>query len=1025
MGAAAAGELSLSLLHEGADEGFGGNLCWVFDDLRPTKDETNADSAGHGDCRTFAVTFISTGFCCPGLYVVNRATLVFTVRFSSFISQLLLLAALTASIAGADPRQGIWAHERSELAPHPDVKWGQLENGFRYALLPHDGVPGSATLHLLVLAGAIDEEDNELGLAHFMEHMAFRGNKSFPENEMVRYFQELGIEFGSDINAVTAFDHTAYTLDFREASASMLQRGLEMFRSFASQVEFRADLLEQERGVILSELRTRDSLSMRGQMAAMKSVFDGLKFIERSPGGTFDSVKALSGSQFENFYRRYYRPDLMVLVGVGDFDAAEMAQLTREVFGDMSRPALPIPERSLGQLRESRGLRASTFRISDVGSMQVMIGSPETLPDEPDSFEKRVAQFEESLAMNLFNQRLQRRLMNIPGGSARLETLVGNRAAMAVMGTGAQAWENHLRSMDNMIRSTYLHGFQASEVQPERERQARMVGLAAELEGTRDPNEIAQALLTSIVEDEVFVGVGRELEWRRNWLNGLQIEKVNEAFRRVWNLEERVVHFSGDLPDDFETTEVIELLETNGRITPDPVRLLAREEKQFEMKPWGDPGTAELVGEVPEIGAKLYRLSNGVRVNIISTPYEPGVVHGVARIGSGLLDMPGNKPALKEFGTQTLLASGTAHYLSNDVREIIGSELLSFNFGVEDHDAFTFTGAAQTNKFDAFLGIVTDFLFRPKFGTYVHRSNRMQATMARASSSMGMQEGMRQLTDHLFAGDARFTWGNFVDYVGLSSTDVRRWMQEPLSEGYAEVSIVGDIDEAEAIDLVERTLGTLPQRQEEKKIRGKLKPLEVTAAPGFKRIEFVGEDHLSLVMGHWPVQAELSDRDLGALYILATLLENEVRDEIRQAMGLAYSPSADFQQFEGFSEFGMLVATVDCAAEESTRIARMVEDIAVDLSRHGIDEGSFIGARGILSSQVRRAWRDNSYLLSSIMRVQERPETVEQIAALHNGLIDDITREEVQSWANKVLTRRNTRTAAIVPKQFIGIFQTD
>ena len=236
---------------------------------------------------------------------------------------------------------------------------------------------------------------------------------------------------------------------------------------------------------------------------------------------------------------------------------------------------------------------------------------------------------------------------------------------------------------------------------------------------------------------------------------------------------------------------------------------------------------------------------------------------------------------------------------------------------------------------------------------------------------------------------------------------------------------MGDISQEEAVSLAERTLGALPTRAEEKKIRGKLKPLKISAPPGFKRIEFVGERHLAIVKGHWPVEGELSTRDLGALYILATLLENEVRDEIRNDMGLAYSPTANFQQFEGFSEFGMLVASVDCASEESTRIARMVEDIAVDLSRNGIDEGAFKGARGILSSQVRRAWRDNSYLLDTIMRAQERPGTAEQITALHNGLIDGITRREVEAWAKKVLTRRNTRTAAIVPKQFIGIFQTE
>jgi len=943
----------------------------------------------------------------------------------SFFFLLGVLISGAVSLAQNPAREGLWAHETSNLQPHPDVVWGKLDNGFRYALLPHDGVPGSASLQLLVLAGAIDEKDHERGLAHFMEHMAFRGNGSFPEEEMVTFFQELGIEFGSDINAVTAFNYTSYMLDFREVTTPTLRRGLELFRSFAAEVEFRPDLVEQERGVILSELRSRDSVMARGQFDAMQAVFDGLTFIDRAPGGSPESVRSFTPGMFESFYRRYYRPDLMVLVGAGDFEPAELAALAEEIFGSLEKPSSPVPERDLGALRSARGLQVSTFRVSNVGSMQVVLGSPATLPDRPDSKAKRFAEFDEAFAMDLLNQRLQRGLMAIPNGSAQLETMVENRAALAAFSTGPQAWENHLRNMDNMIRATYLHGFKPQEMDPARDLQLRRVELAEDLVGGRDPKDITQTMIDSIVDHEVFVGLEQELQWRGGWLRGMSAHALIRALCEGGGLDNLVVHFGGELPPEFETSEVVEILAANRKSEPDDIRLLAREEKPFEMKPWGDPGTSELVGEIPEIGAKLYRLSNGVRVNIISSPFEPGVVQGVVRVGAGLLDMPGDKPALKEFGLQTLFASGTAHYLANDLQKVISSDLLVFDFGVDDHDAFTFSGATESDKLDAFLGLVTEFLFKPKFGTYVHRSQKVQATMSRASSAVGMQEGIRQLTDHLFEGDARFTWGNFVDYVGLSSRDVRRWLEEPLSKGYVEVSIVGDISEADAIDLAERTLGALPRRAEEKRIRGQLKPLKISAPPGFKRVEFVGESHLAIVKGYWPVIGELSIRDLGALYILATLLENEVCDEIRNDMGLAYSPSADFQQFEGFAEFGMLEASVDCASEESTRIARMVEDIAVDLSRNGIDEGAFIGARGILSSQVRRAWRSNSYLLSSVMRAQERLETAEHITGLHNGLIDSIERHEVESWAKKVLSRRNTRTASIVPKQFIGIFQTE
>ena len=322
--------------------------------------------------------------------------------------------------ARPDPRQGDWAHEASELTPQTGVTWGKLENGFRYALVPHEGVPEAATLHLLVLAGAMDEQEDERGLAHFMEHMAFRGNSAFPEAEMVRFFQELGVEFGSDVNAVTAFDYTAYTLDFRDATLPLLERGLRFFRSFADGVNFDPTLIEQERGVILSELRGRDSVGAKGQLDAMQAIFGGLNFIQRSPGGSYESVEALTQQQFESFYRRYYRPDLMVLVGAGDFDLPALEAKTKEIFSSLVRPAEPLPVRDYGKLPDSEGLRADSFRISDVGSAQLMVGSVREGSSAPDSRAMRIDRYNEQFAQRLLNDRLARGLLNTPAGQARM-----------------------------------------------------------------------------------------------------------------------------------------------------------------------------------------------------------------------------------------------------------------------------------------------------------------------------------------------------------------------------------------------------------------------------------------------------------------------------------------------------------------------------------------------------------------------------------------------------------------------------
>ncbi|MEY3608835.1 MAG: hypothetical protein RLZZ447_1623, partial [Verrucomicrobiota bacterium] len=226
---------------------------------------------------------------------------------------LLLAAPGFAAAVPAGPRSGRWAHEEVKgAAPDPQVTWGRLGNGFRYALRPHAGAPGRVTLQWVVLAGSLDEAPDERGLAHFTEHLAFGGTRRFPPGAMLRLFQRLGLEYGSDINAETAFGHTAYRLEFRRADPALLREGLRLFRDFADRITFAPEVIERERRIVRAELRGRASLAGLRQEASLPLVFRGLAFPERSPGGGEEQVARLRREQFLAFHARQYRPDLMV-----------------------------------------------------------------------------------------------------------------------------------------------------------------------------------------------------------------------------------------------------------------------------------------------------------------------------------------------------------------------------------------------------------------------------------------------------------------------------------------------------------------------------------------------------------------------------------------------------------------------------------------------------------------------------------------------------------------------------------------
>lgn len=931
------------------------------------------------------------------------------------------LFAAPAPLPGS-PRSGRWAHEGAKLAPDERVVWGKLDNGFRYALLPHRGVPGRVALQLVVLAGSLDERPEELGIAHYTEHMAFGGSRNFKPEDMVSLFQRLGVEYGSDINANTGFDATTYRLDFRDSDPALLREGLRLFRDFGDGVSFPPEIVERERRVVLAELRNRDTLTDKQQQASMPLWFRGLQFPRRMPGGSEALIQKFTREQFLAFYRRCYRPDLMILVGSGDLDPAAMVSQVRELFGDMMRPAEPIPTREEGKL-DARALRAGIFRISGVPSATTEVGSVLALPVVPDSREAHFERQRREFVMAVFAERLRTDISSGSGGEAGYEELMGHGLAVATLSVPAAGWSEGFRALDEMVRLTVERGLDRGDLETLKRRQIRLASHMLAQLPTMDPGPMCEALTESILSHRVFEGFERKFTWMRESLERITPAEAQQVFRGIWAPATMAFHVAGGVDIELSPEKILADVQKRRRNGLGNVMARQHRETPFTLPKFSQPTAVVERQELSALGAHLMRFGNNVRLNFAPSQQEPGLVRAIVRVGAGLLDMPGNKPALKEFGLNTLLASGAVHFRPEQLNALLAERFLEFDFSIGDRDAFTFQGLMAVEQLEPFLGIVADVLHAPQFNSYVHQDERLRAAMGRAMSSMGMRDGMRELNDHLFKGDARFTSGQPLDYLSMSVIDVRRWMEPALARGYVEVTLVGDLTAETAIGTMSKTLGAIRPRAEKKIPASPPKPVTVTAPAGFKRIEFVGEQNIGLAVGTWPITEAMHVRDQAALQVLAKVLEIRVRTEVRENLGLAYSPSAEFRPYDGFPAFGLLRAQIDCAPRDTTRVAALVEGIGARVAAEGVTEGEFIGARGILRSQLRQAFRENGFLSGMLMRAQERPEETEEIVSLHGGLMDTVTRAEVNAWAAKILPKTNCRSAAIVPKAFVGIFE--
>ncbi len=209
---------------------------------------------------------------------------------------------------------------------------GEFSNGLTYYILENRKPENRAQLWLVVNAGSILEDEDQLGLAHFTEHMAFNGTKNFAKQEIINYLESIGIKFGPEINAFTGFDETVYMLQLPTDSAEIIEKGFQILADWAQNVSFEPEEVDKERGVIIEEWRLGRGAEMRMLDEQLPGILKDSRYADRLPIGKVEVIENFDHESLKRFYDDWYRPDLMALIAVGDFDAGKILDLIGQIF---------------------------------------------------------------------------------------------------------------------------------------------------------------------------------------------------------------------------------------------------------------------------------------------------------------------------------------------------------------------------------------------------------------------------------------------------------------------------------------------------------------------------------------------------------------------------------------------------------------------------------------------------------------------------------------------------------------------
>ncbi|MFI5335932.1 MAG: M16 family metallopeptidase [Opitutales bacterium] len=929
------------------------------------------------------------------------------------------LAALLAPLLSLASPAG-FPYEGSDLPVDPAVKWGRLDNGVRYALLPNHEPKGRASLRFAVAAGSLNETEQQRGLAHYLEHMAFNGSTHFPAGTLVEYFQRLGMSFGGDTNAFTSFDRTVYMLELPDTKPETFAKAFTLFADYGGGLQLPQSAIDKERGIILSEKRARDSIEYRQFVGEFEFLLPESRFPQRLPIGLTEVIEHAPRALFTDFYDAWYRPELITIVAVGDFDPAAVETQLRTALAPLTARAPARPAPSLGRVTDARGVTARLLSEPEAPAVHLSIQTVTPYAYEADTAANRLKYLPRSLALRMLNRRFS--ILAKQEGAPFLSGQVGAteqfdfyRNASVELTSKPEQWRAALATGEQELRRALQFGFQPAELQEAVATQRNELEQAVRTASTRRSEALAGDLVDTFIERNVFTHPTVELNLFGPALARLTVDDCLAALRAVWADDlGRHLFVTGNLQLPDAEKQIIAAYESSRAVavTP-PVRTAGT---TFGYTDFGPAGAVAKTQSVADLGVTLLEFKNGVRLNLKPTDFEAGRIRISLRVGGGKLTLPPDRPGLDFIASNTLLLGGLGKHSADDLHRLLAGHTVGTNFNVAT-DAFVF-GSATTRadlqlQLQLLCAYLTDPGYRPESLRQIQRNIGPFYTQLAHTVEGPLETDAPRL---LAAGDPRFGLPPQEEVAARTLAGMKAWLTPEFTHGALEIALVGDLDPAAATTAVAATFGTLPPRAAKPAYEAERR-VSYPSAPLAKLYSVPTEIPKGLVSLYWPATDSHDVHLSRRLNLLASVLDDRLRVKIREQLGGTYSPQAGASLSDTFRGYGFLVAQCTVAPEQARAITNAIRAIAADLHDHGVTEEELVRAKQPALTAIRQSQRTNPYWLGNVLAsAQEQPERLEWSRTRLTDT-EGITAAELTALAKRYLDPAQAHEFISVPEE--------
>ena len=896
-----------------------------------------------------------------------------------------------------------WGIASADLPADPDVVFGVLPNGMRYAIKHNTNPKGEAAIRFTVSVGTREEADAENGAAHFVEHMAFNGSKHIPEGQLLPMLEKLGLAFGADTNASTGLDNTTYMLALPRTDDTTVDTALKVIRDMAGELTIAPGAVDRERGIILNEAQVRNDPGRRRISNYLQAALPGSRIGERVRADP-ERIKGITAEQLRAFYEGYYRPERATLVIVGDFDVAAMEAKIKATFSDWRGmgPARapyqsPVPAQSAAPTI-ANFVDPAIPEIVELQRFSAWQPAENTAEAARADLLRAIATTALSNRLNALARTPDSPILGAQAGDSKLFRSARSYGLLTVAKDGK--WAETLALAEQELRRAEQYGFTDAEIAEAKANIATALENAVKQAAGRPSAGIADALVNSSLENAVPTAPAFDLAFYKSIEPTLTAQAVSEAFRSGWKGGPTLVHVSTKQPIEGAETAIAAVLSRSAAVAV--TAPAAEAAVKFAYSDWGPPGKVVSDTTIADLGIRTVRFANGLQLNLKPTKFEPGKIAFSLRAGQGFASFPADKPGIRE--TLPVIASldGFKAHSIDELRRVLAGKAVSIGLAGEE-DALLVNGETTSTDLELQLDLLGARLtatgWRPETAAQWAGIAPILVKNVRANAAQVLQVA---LGGTLAGNDARFGMTDVDAFTTVTMNDVRSVVGPQLAEGPLALGLVGDFDPDAAIKAVAATLGALPPRPARSEAVPAAAPARFVADRSTKVLTHSGAADQGAMTLSWPttdgrdLQSDLT-RDL-----LAAVMSLRLTDKLREELGATYSPQAFSYAPLAFEGFGHITAFMTVPPETMDSTAKAVREIASELASAPVSADLFDRARNPIRAGLERSETQNGGWLGLVAEAQSDPALLDR-RRQRRQVLEAITPADVQAAAKRYL----------------------